>query len=129
MCRIGVSTVVLVVVSAMVLAVPPEEVIIKLSGGEGPGQGKHIVLISGDQEYRSEETITQLAKILSRRHGFTCTAVYTVDPQTGVINPNIHNIPGLEALEKADLMVIFTRFLNLPDEQMAHIVGYLAKGK
>ncbi|MEJ5276762.1 MAG: ThuA domain-containing protein [Thermogemmata sp.] len=103
--------------------------IVVLKGSTGAGQGKHIVLISGDQEYRSEETITQLAKILAHRHGFTCTVLYTVDPQTGTINPNIGNIPGLNALEHADLMVIFTRFLNLPDEQMQHIVTYLARGK
>ncbi len=100
-----------------------------LRGSDGPGRGKHVVLISGDQEYRSEETISQLAKILAHRHGFTCTVLFTVDPKTGTINPNIPNIPGLEALAKADLMVIFTRFLNLPDEQMAAIDAYLASGR
>jgi hypothetical protein len=110
------------------VTVAPEGGVV-LQGGEGLAQGRHVVLISGDQEYRSEETITQLAKILAHRHGFTCTVLYTVDPQTGTINPNIPNIPGLQALEKADLMVIFTRFLNLPDEQMAYLVAYLAQGK
>lgn len=100
-----------------------------LRGSDGPGKGKHIVLVSGDQEYRSEETITQLARILAVRHGFTCTVLYTVDPRTGTVNPNIPNIPGLEALDKADLLVIFTRFLDLPDEQMARIVAYLSQGK
>jgi type 1 glutamine amidotransferase len=99
-----------------------------LEGQAGPGKGKHIVLISGDQEYRSEETIPQLAKILAERQGFKCTVLFTVD-QDGTINPNVNNIPGLAALESADLMVIFTRFLNLPDEQMQHIVDYLASGK
>ena len=99
-----------------------------LEGKEGPGQGKHIVLISGDQEYRSEETIPQLAKILAKRHGFKCTVLFTLD-KDGTINPNVNNIPGLEALKTADLMVIFTRFLNLPDDQMQHIVDYLAAGK
>ena len=50
-----------------------------LEGKDGPGKGKHIVLISGDQEYRSEETIPQLAKILANRHGFKCTVLFTVD--------------------------------------------------
>src|SRR5215471_14916818 len=88
---------------------------IVLEGGDGPGKGKHIVLISGDQEYRSEEAIPQLAKILSKHHGFKCTVLFTVDPKDGTVNPNINNIPGLEALQTADLMIIFTRFLNLPD--------------
>ena len=102
---------------------------IVLEGGSGPGKGKHVVLISGDQEYRSEEAIPQLAKILSKHHGFKCTVLFTVDPKDGTVNPNINNIPGLEALKTADLMVIFTRFLNLPDDQMQHIDDYLAIGK
>jgi hypothetical protein len=100
-----------------------------LEGGDGPGKGKHIVLISGDQEYRSEETIPQLAKILSKHHGFKCTVLFTVDAKDGTVNPNINNIPGLEVLKDADLMVIFTRFLNLPDDQLQHIDDYLSTGK
>src|SRR5262245_43978558 len=100
-----------------------------LEGGDGPGKGKHIVLLSGDQEYRSEETIPQLAKILSKHHGFKCTVLFTVDLKDGTVNPNINNVPGLEALKDADLLVIFTRFLNLPDDQMQHVVDYVAAGK
>jgi len=98
-------------------------------GGEGPGKGKHIVLVSGDEEYRSEEALPQLARILAKRHGFKCTVLFAIDPKDGTINPNVSNIPGLEALDKADLMVIFTRFRDLPDEQMRHIVSYLDAGK
>ena len=99
-------------------------------GGDGPGKGKHIVLISGDEEYRSEEGLPQLGKILARHHGFKCTVLFAIDPKTGEINPEIvDNIPGLEALETADLMIIATRFRNLPDEQMRHVADYLDKGK
>ncbi len=101
-----------------------------IEGGEGPGKGRHIVLVSGDEEYRSEEAVTQLAKILATHHGFTCTALYAIDPATGTIDPNNQkNIPGLEALRKADLMVIATRFRDLPDEQMKDIDDYLRAGK
>src|SRR5271163_906456 len=73
-------------------------------GGDGPGKGKNIVLISGDEEYRSEEGLPELAKILSQRHGFTCTVLFAIDPKTGVINPEtLNNIPGLAALDNADL--------------------------
>src|SRR5438105_13542708 len=94
-------------------------------GSAGPGKGKHIVLVSGDEEYRSEEALPQLGKILAVRHGFKCTVLFAIDPNDGTINPNVSNIPGLEALDTADLMVIFTRFRDLPDEQMKHIVDYL----
>jgi hypothetical protein len=95
-----------------------------------PGQGKHIVLISGDEEYRSEEALPQLAKILTKHHGFKCTVLYAIDPKDGTINPDVNNnIPGLDALKTADLMVIFTRFRKLPDDQMKHIVDYVESGK
>lgn len=99
-------------------------------GFDGPGKGKHIVLISGDEEYRSEEGMPQLGKILAKRHGFKCTVLFAIDPEDGTINPNqSDNIPGLEALDSADLMVIFTRFRDLPDEQMKHIVDYVESGR
>jgi len=98
-------------------------------GRDGPGEGKHIVLISGDEEYRSEEALPMLGKILAVHHGFKCTVLFAVDPQTGEINPQIQtNIPGLHNLETADLMVIFTRFRELPDEQMRYIVDYMNSG-
>jgi len=106
-----------------------ESPVVVLPGGEGLGKGKHIVLLSGDQEYRSEETIPQLAKILSKHHGFKCTVLFTLG-KDGTIDPAETNpIPGLEALKTADLFVIFTRFLNPPDEQMAHIDEYIKSGK
>jgi type 1 glutamine amidotransferase len=99
-------------------------------GGDGPGKGKHIVLISGDEEYRSEEALPQLGKILAQHHGFKCTVLFAIDPADGTINPNkINNIPGLEALQNADLMILFTRFRNLPDEQMKQIVDYVESGR
>src|SRR6202000_191209 len=88
-------------------------------GGEGPGKGKHIVLVSGDDEYRSEEALPQLAKILSTHHGFKCTVLFAIDPKTGDIKPDLQtNIPGLEALKTADLCVLFLGFRHLPHEQL-----------
>jgi hypothetical protein len=88
------------------------------------------VLVSGDEEYRSEEALPQLGKILAKHHGFKCTVLFAIDPKTGTINPNVNNnIPGLENLKTADLMVIFTRFRNLPDDQMKHVADYLDAGK
>ena len=98
-------------------------------GGDGPGKGQHIVLVSGDEEYRSEETLTQLGQILAKRHGFKCTVLYAIG-EDGTINPKRRDhIPGLEALQSADLMVIFTRFRELPYAQMKLIVDYVESGK
>ncbi len=99
-------------------------------GKEGPGAGKHIVLVSGDEEYRSEEALPLLAKILAVHHGFKCTVLFAIDPETGEINPEEQtNIPGLHNLKTADMMVLFTRFRELPDDQMKHIIDYTNAGK
>lgn len=98
-------------------------------GGEGPGKGKHVVLIASDQEYRSEEVLPQLARILSKRHGFDCTVLFAIDPADGTINPTVNNIPGLEKLKSADLVVLFMRFMDLPDAQMKPLVEYIESGR
>ena len=99
-------------------------------GRTGPGKGKHIVFLTGDEEYRSEEGLPMLAKILAVRHGFKCTVLFAVDPKTGEINPNYtKNIPGIEALDHADLVIMLWRFRELPDEQMQHFVDYYLAGK
>jgi len=97
-------------------------------GTDGPGKGKQIVFIADDHEYKSEEALPALARILAKHHGFTCTVLFGIDPKTGEIKPGYSNIPGTDALKTADLMVIFTRFQNLPAEQMQQIVDYLNRG-
>src|SRR5207302_10715561 len=82
-------------------------------GKDGPGKGKHIVFLAGDEEYRSEECLPMLAKLLSQRHGFTCTVCFSLDPKTGEIDPNTkNNEPGIEALDHADLCIMLLRFRN-----------------
>ena len=101
-----------------------------LDGGKGPGEGKTIVLIAGDQEYRSQESLPALAKILATHHGFKCVVLFSTNKETGAIDPSTtDNPPGLEALRKADLLVLFARFLELPDAQMKEIVDYAEAGR
>lgn len=95
----------------------------------GTANGKHIVLLSGDEEYRSEESLPQLGKILSQRHGFQCTVLFAQDAD-GTINPNNQtNVPGMHLLAKADLVVNQFRFRELPDADMKHFVDYLDSGR
>ena len=101
-----------------------------LEGKEGPGKGKHIVFLVGDEEYRSEDSMPQLAKILAVHHGFKCTVLFAINKETGEIDPKtLDNIPGLEALKTADLVVMFLRFRELPDDQMKRIIDYTNSGK
>jgi len=99
-------------------------------GQQGSGKGKHIVFLTGDEEYRSEEGLPMLAKILAVRHGFKCTVLFPINPGDGTIDPlTLTNMPGLAALDSADLCVMGLRFRELPDEQMKHFVDYLNAGK
>lgn len=108
----------------------PDDPWLVFEGGDGIGKGKHIVLLSGDEEYRSEETMPQLGKILSKHHGFKCTVLFAINKQSGEIDPNTtDNIPGMEAIDSADLVIMALRFRNLPDEQMKHFVDYIESGK
>jgi hypothetical protein len=95
----------------------------------GPGKGKSIVLLSGDEEYRSEEGLPMLGKILARRHGFRCTVLFAQD-DNGTIDPNNStNVPGMHLLDRADLVILQFRFRELPDESMKHFVDYLRAGR
>lgn len=96
---------------------------------DGLGKGKHVVLIAGDDEYRSEEALPMLGKILALRHGFRCTVLFPVNDE-GMVQPNHQtNIPGMHLIKDADLLILGLRFRNLPDEQMEHFDKYLESGK
>src|SRR5688572_26785276 len=97
-------------------------------GSEGPGHGKHIVFLAGDHEYRSDESLPALARILAKHYGFKCSVFFTTNPQTGFIEPGSSHIAGLDAIRTADLLVVFLRFQDFPDDQMQHIVDYLDRG-
>jgi hypothetical protein len=94
------------------------------------GAAPRVVLIAGEQEYRAEESLPQLAKILEQRHGMRCTVLYSTDPATGRPDASVtDNIPGLEALRKADLVILAARMLELPDVQMKLILDYTNSGR
>lgn len=98
-------------------------------GGDGPGQHKKVVFLTGDEEYRSEESMPQLARILAKL-GCRCTVLFAIDPKTGAIDPGVvDNIPGMAQIDDADLLVVFTRFRNLPAASMRHFVSYVESGR
>ncbi len=82
----------------------------------------HVVFIAAEDEYRSELTLASLAKDAQAR-GWSTTLLTAAPDQS---NPS--NIPGLEALDRADLVVLYLRFRTLPAEQVAHLDRYLKRG-
>ncbi|MEQ1827917.1 MAG: ThuA domain-containing protein [Pirellula sp.] len=97
----------------------------------GTPNNKHIVLISGDEEYRSEESMPMLAKILSQKHGFRCTVVFSMGTDgADYIDPNnSQGLRGLSTLDSADLMIIGTRFRKPIESEAAHVTSFLNAGK
>lgn len=115
--------------SAAFAAPGPAQPWLGVEGKEGAGKGRHIVFIAAANEYNPETGLPLLAKVLAAHHGFSCTVLFSTN-KAGEVDPNTSDhIPGLEALDRADLMVILARFRVLPDEQMKHIVDYLESGR
>ncbi len=105
-----------------------ENLSVKYSGTSGPGAGKHVVLIAGDEEYRSEDVMPMLGKILSQKHGFNCTVLFSVSPE-GTIAPNAGvSLTNPEALDSADAIVMLIRFRKWPDEAMKHFDDAMRRG-
>jgi type 1 glutamine amidotransferase len=103
---------------------------VSYAGKDGPGKGKRIVFLAGDEEYRSEEGLPMLAKVLSQRHGFECTVLFSINSTDHTIDPNNStNIPGMHLVDGADLIVMQLRWRELPDADMKHLDDYVHAGK
>lgn len=111
-------------------ATQAEEKTLSFRGEDGPGKGKHIVLISGDEEYRSEESMPMLAKILAKTHGFNCTVLFSWSKDGTYIDPNNQQgVAGWDQLDSADLIIVGTRMRTLNADDAIHMTNYLNSGK
>lgn len=97
-------------------------------GKDGPGKGKHIVLMAGDEEYRSEEAMPLIGKILSQRHGFKCTVLFSVDKDGFIDANNGASLTNPEALDSADAIVMSLRFRHYPDDVKKHFTDAVNRG-
>lgn len=89
----------------------------------------HVVFITGDCEYRSEVSMPMIAKILEGRHGMKCSVCFAKNEKGELVTKYLKNIDGLEAVKSADLVVMFTRYRQLPDDQLKIIIDYANSGK
>jgi type 1 glutamine amidotransferase len=80
-----------------------------------------VVLVSGEDEYKSAETLPPFAKFLESNHGYK--TIYLRRES----KPD--SIAGLEALERADLLILYARRMTLPDDQLKKFQNYFASGK
>ena len=105
----------------------PESDHLIFEGSDGPGKGKHVVFLSGDEEYRSEEALPMLAQMLAKQ-GFKCTVLFSLN-EDGTVNPDAgDNISHPEAMDTADALVMSLRFRHWDDKAMEHFDKAVKRG-
>ena len=90
------------------------------AGAAEPARPPTIVLISGEYEYDSARTLSSFKQLLATNYGFNCIYLERTKGE---------EIPGLDALEKADLAIVFVRRMTLPEEQLGKIRKFIGSGK
>ncbi len=78
-----------------------------------------VVFISGSAEYDSDKTMPILKKYFESKQPSIVT----------MLSAKGDDLPGLEALDKCDVAVLFTRRLKLQGDQLERIKKYCTSGK
>ncbi len=89
----------------------------------------HVVFVTGDHEYSSERTMPILAAALEKNFGMRTTVLQARNEKGDLDESYEKNIPGLDALAKADLAIFYLRWRQLPADQVEKIEAYLKSGK
>ena len=95
--------------------------------GKGSGQGKHVVLLAGDEEYRSEEAMPMMAQVLANQ-GFKCTVLFSMGADGKVDPINQKSLSHSQSLDSADAIVMSLRFRNWDDTSMERFENALNRG-
>lgn len=85
----------------------------------------HIVMLSAENEYQAAKTLPKLANTLESNYGFRCTILQGSTHKEG---PERNFIPGMKALESANLVILFVRRRALPAQDMQRLRHYLTQG-
>jgi type 1 glutamine amidotransferase len=91
-----------------------------LTNAAEPANKPTVVLISGEFEYKSSETLPAFKRFLETNHGFNCIFLERTQGE---------DIPGLDALDRADLVLLFARRMTLPAKQLGKIKQYVESGR
>ena len=95
---------------------------------KGKANGKNVVLLSGDEEYRSEESMPMLGKILSQNLGFKCTVLFSVNAKGEIDPDNGASLTHPEALDSADAIVMVLRFRHWDAATLAKFDAAVKRG-
>lgn len=79
-----------------------------------------VCLVSGSLEYESDKTLSAFQEYVESRYPVVCSRAFYRE---------IDDLPGLEALDDCDVMVLFTRRMELKGEQLQRIKNYCLSGR
>lgn len=85
----------------------------------------HVVFVVGEGEYRSEITMPALAERLASTWGWRTTVLLDQSLHSGDDN----HVPGLDALDDADLLVLYLRFRRWPADDLEALGKYIDSGR
>jgi len=95
------------------------------AAGMGRENGRpHIVFVIAEGEYKTRETLPTFAKKYLEKD-FRCTFCFA----EGDSGDDRNDVPGLEALYDADLLVLSMRRRALPVTQMDHLERFIRSGR
>ena len=79
-----------------------------------------VVFVSGEDEYHSAASLPAFARFLETNYALKTVYLERQKPDS---------ISGLDALDRADLLIVFARRMTLPEEQLARFQKYFDSGK
>ena len=81
-----------------------------------------VCLVSGSLEYKSKESLDEFQKYLETNYPIRCTRAF-------IDGTDISHLPGLENLDDADVILLFTKRLKLSGDELERIKKYCLSGK
>jgi type 1 glutamine amidotransferase len=88
---------------------------------DAPTSPIKVAMFSGSSEYKSNESLAALKKVLEEKHNCVCTL--------NVVEEKGTTLTGIEQLDTADVAIFFTRRVKLADDQLAKVKKFIAAGK
>lgn len=79
-----------------------------------------VCLVSGSEEYHSDESLATYEKYLEERYNVDATLIKAI---------GFEQLPGLEALDNCDVALFFTRRLRIDGEELERVKKYCLSGK
>ncbi len=81
-----------------------------------------ICLVSGSGEYKSNQSLADFQELLESRYPVECTRVFWTEGKSD-------DLPGLEALDDTNVMVLFTKRLKITGGQLDRVKKYCLSGR